>query len=163
MGYEIYTSGEVCITPPLPDGLIEQIEAFTQRDLEGEASSIPFPVDADGSPRRFCDWEVYEGNGRTILQSRDPAYMGWEDWLGFLIAWINSEVPGAHTFDGTLFWEGDNSDDRGRVIVEADGKLVVQEQIDAVYEGSAEAEWAQSVQEYFRNQPPTGLGRILTI
>jgi hypothetical protein len=106
---------------------------------------------------------VLQNPDHTTLRPAQPAHDGWESWLPFLVAWIKTHAPEAHTFDGVIVWEGDDTADRGRVVVEADGRVVVQWQFEAVYEGSPEDEWLRAIREYFRNRLPVGLGRILTI
>ena len=105
MGYETSFGGELQISPPLSDEHLAFLTEF--KDTRHEPGS-KFP---DG-PDIWCGWDaIYP----TTLAAEDGKNYSYVEWLIYLID--HYFVPWGYALDGTVYWDGEESDDRGLIDV----------------------------------------------
>ena len=111
MGYSVYYTGEVSISPELDAACATLLDdALRTHTLE------LLGVTAD-DPRDLCcgcDWEYGDGCLSIEGESRD----GQEGWLRLLVARFFQ--PNGYKLSGEVSWDGDQSGDTGVIYVEED-------------------------------------------
>jgi len=139
MGYTTYFSGEFTITPALPDELIEQLNEFCDTRHEGERASVSMGGELDKWNRPYtgplkdatfeiwCNWKFENDPDPEV----DATIMAWNesekaysmaDWAAFI---LEHHIPAGHTVEGEIYAEGEDSEDRWRIVMH-EGTLHVQ-------------------------------------
>jgi hypothetical protein len=111
MGYSVYYTGEITISPELDaDRAMLVDDALRTHTLE----RLGITAD-DGRDLCFgCDWEFSE----SCLIIEGESRNGQEGWLRLLVARFFQ--PNGYTLSGEVSWDGDQSGDTGVIYVEGD-------------------------------------------
>ena len=111
MGYSVYYTGEITISPELDADRATLLEdALRTHTLE----RIGISADDRRDLCFGCDWEYSEGCLSIEGESRD----GQEGWLRLLVARFFQ--PNGYRLSGEVSWDGDQSGDTGVIYVEED-------------------------------------------
>lgn len=120
MGYTTDFDGTFKITPTLAPELKEVMQHFSEtRRCTPQTPNDP-PA---GQPGLWCNWEPNE-DGTEIRWNEAEKFYHYVDWLQYLIDTFLS--PNGHLLNGEVTWEGESSDDLGKIIV-VDNVMTVQE------------------------------------
>jgi hypothetical protein len=153
MGYTTDFWGAVEISPPLNPAEVAYINGFssTRRmnrrkgpyyvnpgsdgfGQDGESDIIDFNSPPPGQPGLWCQWEVSE-DGKRIEWDGGEKFYSAKEWMAYIIdhflkpgAIAKRELPflqANHTVNGVIDAQGEDSDDRWRLVVE-DNRVTTQ-------------------------------------
>lgn len=111
MGYSVYYTGEIAISPELDADRATLLDDALRTNTLERLGITP----DDGRDLCFgSDWEYKEGCLRIEGESRD----GQEGWLRLLVARFFQ--PNGYKLSGEVSWDGDQSGDTGVIYVEGD-------------------------------------------
>lgn len=149
MGYSTYFSGEVTIDPPLSD---EEIAAVRSKVND---SQVP-----DDYPDSYSTWTLSD-DGSTIDPPWDSvkAYRAGEE----LAYWVQHVIPAGHELEGYFHWEGEESDDQGRLDVEGRKVLSTMAEITYPKENASEVEINRFYTVHFPRTEERPIGRFTTV
>lgn len=119
MGYTSYFNGEITIDPPFDAALAAEINTFHDQDHRPAGGGFGFDGDVDERgvkmPGIWCQWLV-EGDGTKIVWDEGEKFYESSEWMAYLIdRWV---VPTGRKANGVIYVEGEESDDRWRMVVE---------------------------------------------
>lgn len=145
MGYTTYFNGEVEIVPALNQDEIDYLNKFAQT-RRMKRTQGPFFVDGDGfmgqdtgddvidgnsppggQPGLWCQW-VPVDSGESLLWDDGEKFYASAEWMKYLIDTFLKgcpRIPGVrpefkpHVCDGTIFADGEESDDHWAIVVDA--------------------------------------------
>jgi len=78
----------------------------------------------DSQPGLWCQWEP-SSDGNVIMWDKGEKFYGYVDWINYLCE--RFLTPWGYTLDGSVRWQGEESDDYGTLLFE-EGKLSTHEQ-----------------------------------
>jgi len=104
MGYYTDFSGELTITPGLSPEQTAEVKAFCEKDHRDE-------IDETGVPGIWCDFDT---DGTTLWAKEGKNY-DYAEWLTHLVDTFF--VPWHQTLNGEIYWDGEETDDRGIMVV----------------------------------------------
>jgi hypothetical protein len=107
MGYETYFADELTINPPITSDHAAELERF----IEERHDDAPYPG-------IWCGWHLESGS----LVATDGKNYEYIEWLQYLID--HYFAPWGYTLSGEVFWDGEESEDRGKIEV-TDNKVDV--------------------------------------
>jgi hypothetical protein len=142
MGYTTDFCGEITVTPGLPKNYIERLNDISNKRNNNYGDGVQGSFDDvyHGKTGGGCDrpdrtsvpgvwnqWELENPERPYLRRGARPAYtyIRWNEgekfyqyaeWLQYLIALIKLDHPKS-TFDGTIQWAGEESDDIGQLSV----------------------------------------------
>lgn len=136
MGYTTHFDGQFNITPKLSSDDNRFLTNFANtrrmaRYVGAEyGSEGEFYVDADGKdtdvniidsnrppntqPGLWCQWNPND-TGDALLWDGNEKFYNYKEWLQYLIDKILA--PRGYTLNGEVFWNGEDSDDFGKIVV----------------------------------------------
>jgi hypothetical protein len=100
MGYETYFNDELTIDPPITSDHADELERF----FDERHDDAPYPG-------IWCGWHLESGN----LVATDGKNYEYIEWLQYLIDIYFK--PWGYTLDGEVYWDGEESEDRGKILV----------------------------------------------
>ena len=138
MGYTTDFYGQFSVSPVLTDEDREYLTKFSEtrrmrRNIEGFGTEGEWYVGGEGFRGQTCDPTVIDYNMPPITQpglwchwipAPGGAAIEWDggekfyyytEWIEYLIA--GYLAPRGYTLNGTVEWEGEDSSDRGRIVV----------------------------------------------
>lgn len=88
---------------------------FAGQDKDDSILNYNYP--ARGVPGLWCDWEIMEySNGEQVLcWNEKEKFYDYTEWLEYLIK--NFFMPHGYILNGTIEYQGENSDDFGKIVV----------------------------------------------
>ena len=127
MGYYTYFDGKLTITPPLTRDQLAILLPITENSHE------PYM----GLPSYYCPWQV--ATDRLEWDGAEKAYQ-YIEWLTHLIERFFE--PWGCSLTGEIFWDGEESDDKGRIevtdnVVKVYNAVITYDQLWYVAYGSA--------------------------
>jgi len=137
MGYDTAISGVFEIEPKLPDDFIEKFNRVGNM-RNGSPGSFAEEYPDDPPPEGiegWCDWRLTQQQAAswapyecTRLEIGDGGeygtLYGFEDWLVYAVRRIVRENPGVR-FKGMVTWDGDDSEDFGKIEIVNEGEIIV--------------------------------------
>lgn len=126
MGYTTGFEGGFTVTPPLTDAEAEDLSAFANEDHRD--TDDPWKGQ-DGMPGIWCQWVPVQSGWRTESQRDENYAPSWDtiEWDGGekfydYVEWIqwlidNKLAPTGHVLNGSVAWQGEESDDMGRIVI----------------------------------------------
>ena len=122
MGYSVYYSGEISVTPPLTKEHAAIFMAFSRLEPTADTNPIFAAIAASPEP----DLPGYGGlfdvseDGALIVPEEDESRHGVRLWLRLMIDHLLG--PLGYVLEGEIEWTADDLDDRGCIFVQ--GHLV---------------------------------------
>lgn len=105
MGYSTDFSGELELSAVPSAELVALLEEFADTRHEG-----------DEFPGIWCQWILEENDGEFTLEwDGGEKFYEYTEWLRYLIEHFFE--PNGIKLDGLIYWDGEESDDTGRIIV----------------------------------------------
>lgn len=104
MGYTTDFVGAFDITPPLTPEQVQELKTFSSTRHEDP-----------NYPGIWCDWEPND-LGTELQWNESEKFYDYIEWLEFLIQ--DYFEPWDRQLNGTVTWQGEEPDDRGRIIIE---------------------------------------------
>lgn len=117
MGYHVYYSGEVCVSPPLREEDAAVVRAFVNLEPTEATQSIFAAIAASAEP----DLPGYGGllevseDRASLVPEEDESRHGVRLWLKLLVEHFLTRK--GYALSGEVRWEGDDSDDAGCIYV----------------------------------------------
>lgn len=78
-----------------------------------EDKSIINYNDAGSQPGLWCQWVITDNN--ELMWDQGEKFYNYTEWLGYLIE--HFFAPSGYVLNGTVFYEGEDSDDFGKIVV----------------------------------------------
>ena len=82
---------------------------------DNDASVLEYNNPPNGQPSLWCHWAPSD-NGEGIEWDGGEKFYHYIEWLKYVVQSFLS--PWGYTVNGTVEWQGEESDDRGRIVVE---------------------------------------------
>jgi hypothetical protein len=117
MGYYVYYSGEVSVSPALSEEDAAVVRAFVNHERTEVTESLFAAIDASVEP----DLPGYSGlldvseDRASLLPEEDESNHGLRLWLKLLAE--HFLAPNGYVLNGEVFWDGRDSDDSGCIFV----------------------------------------------
>ncbi len=108
MGYTTDFEGSFTIKPPLNAAGVEELKNFSETRHDG-------PV----GPGVWCDWVASE-DGTELAHNGNEKFYHYCEWLTYLVN--NFFRPRRRKLSGSVTWQGEQPDDMGRIVFNADGR-----------------------------------------
>jgi hypothetical protein len=137
MGYTTDFENSIEITPMLTDDFCERFNKATEGTpgrayvSQGGANGTTFP---DMLPNfqhtelhSWCDWQLdnYGDTSSTTLSwNQSEKFYDYAHWLQEVVDIVLREEPEAK-FEGTITWQGEEPDDKGKLSIGPDNKVLV--------------------------------------
>lgn len=80
-----------------------------------DATIIDFNTPPRTQPGLWCQWVPGE-DGETIEWDGGEKFYNYTEWLAYIIAWL---APRGYVLNGSVDWQGEDSSDFGRILVES--------------------------------------------
>lgn len=120
MGYDVYYSGEIKITPALKaeDRAVLQamIDRTPNREMAPEAASIVEEIENEFSPYYAFPMDLCDDN-ETLEALDEEEREGMCDWLRGFIKYFFQ--PRGYSLEGSVTYSGDSSGDHGEIYVKS--------------------------------------------
>lgn len=103
MGYNTSFHGELYITPSLVESQIEKINWISEDETKKR-----------GAPGKWCDWKV-TSDGSRLEWGEGEKFYNYIEWLQYLIT--NYFIPWGCILNGQIYWDGEENNDLGQIVV----------------------------------------------
>ncbi|MDQ2948930.1 MAG: hypothetical protein M3Y27_23805 [Acidobacteriota bacterium] len=117
MGYSVYYTGEIAISPDLT----EEHESLLAEALPSKTEALSISKEESGHTYYGCDWQLVDARLSIDGESRSDQ----EEWLRLLIRRFFE--PNGYTLSGEVSWSGDESGDTGVIYVDRNRVEAVQD------------------------------------
>jgi hypothetical protein len=117
MGYTTDFYGDFEFDEPLTAEQVAALKEFNEQRHGGNTQ--PFP----GMPGFWCQW-VASDDGKRLEHDGGEKFYDYVEWLEYLIEHFIK--PWGRKLNGECPWQGEENDDRGRIVVK-DNIVTVQE------------------------------------
>lgn len=141
IGYTTDFDGEFSVTPPLAAEHRAHLEAFDGADI----AALRDP----NLPHSECHWKPLDPVGIAFGWDGCERFTEYRAWLVYLIEHFLS--PWGYRLDGAVTWQGEDEDDRGVIVVEANQASVL----------GFRRPWPESEPSHSRYWPPERQARLL--
>jgi len=84
--------------------------------ITADGSIIDQNCPPEGQPSLWCNW-MYNKFGSSIEWDGNEKFYHYIEWIRYLITHVLE--PKGYILNGLVEWEGEDSDDRGRIIINA--------------------------------------------
>lgn len=84
-------------------------------------SILDYNCPPSGQPGRWCQWVPTE-EGDAIVWNEGKKFYNYVDWLQYLI--VHFLNPWGYVLNGEVEWQGEESDDFGKILVENNNVIV---------------------------------------
>jgi len=117
MGYYVFYSGEVSVSPPLSEEDAAVVRAFVNHERTEVTESLFAAINASVEP----DLPGYSGlldvseDRASLVPEEDESNHGLRLWLKLLAE--HFLTPKGYVLNGEVFWDGRDSDDAGCIFV----------------------------------------------
>ena len=127
MGYPVYYSGEIEITPPLTEEHAAIVRAFAKGEHTERTESVFAAIAASPDP----DLPFFSGlfevseDGARLFPEEDESRHGLGRWLALLIA--HFLAPAGYILNGEIRWDSDEREDSGQYFIRENALEIVED------------------------------------
>jgi hypothetical protein len=117
MGYYVYYSGEISVSPPLSEEDAAVVRAFVNSERTESTQSI-FAAIADSAEPDLPGYDgllEVSGDRASLVPEEEESHHGVRLWLKLLAE--HFLAPKGYVSNGEVLWEGEDSDDAGCIYV----------------------------------------------
>jgi hypothetical protein len=107
MGYTTDFSGSFKLNKKLDEKMAKFLREFVELRHGGESKY-------DNTPGIWCGWQASEDN-LSIEWDEGEKFYHYNKWMSYLID--NFLQPNGYVLNGTVEWQGESSDDIGKIVI----------------------------------------------
>lgn len=108
MGYDTYFCGDFQLDKEPNDKIKAWFKAWNDAGRQADR-----PPKQDGEPENWCDWQLIETTWE--ISPTDGKNYGYIEWIEYICE--NVLKPNGSLLNGEVYWEGDERDDIGKIII----------------------------------------------